>query len=99
MAAWRKLLERMRASQRCEGFTYEDARRVLLAVGYTQVSTGGGSHRRYAKLQSSGVRVIITLVEKGHGTLKAVYIKDMLGALDSDDAFTDERSGEDAQQR
>lgn len=82
MARWEKLLTRMRDSVRCVGFTYDDAASVLAGLGFSCVETGaGGSHRRWAQLHPSGQRVIIGLVNHGHGDLKPVYIKQMLRLL------------------
>lgn len=82
MARWRKLLEQMRVSVRCVGFTYQDAVAILTALGFTEVRTNaGGSHRRWYRLRADGTRVIVGLVESGHADIKPVYIKTMLKTL------------------
>ncbi len=80
MSRWEKLLERMRASPRCVGFSYDDAAAVLLAFGFEQ-KCEGGSHRRWLLLREGHPAVIIGLVEQGHGDLKPVYIRKMLQSL------------------
>lgn len=84
MSSWRRLLERMRDSPRCVGFTYDEAARVLAALGFRQASYGG-SHRRWVLLRDGEPSVIIGLVDAGHGEIKPVYIKTMLQILDQND--------------
>ncbi|MCA2992055.1 type II toxin-antitoxin system HicA family toxin [Gemmatimonas sp.] len=80
MGSWKRILKQMRKSPRCVGFTYADAAKVLEALGFHQ-SSYGGSHRRWVMLRADNPPVIIGLVDKGHGDMKPVYVKDMLASL------------------
>ncbi len=85
MSGWRALLRRMVADPDPRSYTYEDAARVLTNLGFELARPhSGGSHRpwRLAVNDASGHRAVyVGLVQKGHGTLKPVYIKQMLAIL------------------
>ena len=83
VSRWEKLLRQMRDSPRCVGFTYDEAARVLLALGFQMATANGGSHRRWVLLREGLPPVIIGLVAKGHGELLPVYIKEMLATLEA----------------
>lgn len=71
----------MRESVRCIGFSYSEVAGILQALGFAMAPSGAGSHRHWSKLLPTGVRVIIGVVDAGHGEMKPVYIKDMLKQL------------------
>lgn len=75
-----KHLKRMLGSQKCVGFSYEEAAVILRALGFTEDGQSS-SHRKWRRLLATGTVVYIGLCDYGHGELKAVYIKDMLKAL------------------
>lgn len=82
MGSWKKHLRAMRQSERCVGFTYEEAASVLRALDFEEAPNAGTSHRKWRRLLPSGRRVIIGLLKDGKGSLSAVYIKQMLSSLD-----------------
>ncbi|MCO4098772.1 MAG: type II toxin-antitoxin system HicA family toxin [Gemmatimonas sp.] len=85
MANWAKLLAQMVADPDPRNYTYADAVRILKALGFARpAGKRGGSHRVWRRADPSGNvhrTTIVTLVEKGHGTIKPVYIRDMVAAL------------------
>ena len=85
MASASKLLLAMFADRDSRGYTYQDAVRVLLWLGFEPARTKPkGSHRlwRHLVTGSGGNRsVYVGLVDKGHGTLKPVYVRKMLDVL------------------
>jgi hypothetical protein len=84
MASWRKLLARMVSDPNPRSFTYEEAASVLGNLGFHLAKPGGGSHRKWRRVveAAEGKRtVIIGLVEKGSGTLRPEYVKDMVRIL------------------
>jgi predicted RNA binding protein YcfA (HicA-like mRNA interferase family) len=81
MAAWKKTLQRMLADRDPRNYTYDEAAGVLQRLGFELAPYRDGSHRRWRYRSRDGIVVIIGLVEKGHGTLKPVYIRDMLKQL------------------
>lgn len=82
MGSWKKLLAAMRSDTNPNGYTYDDAARVLANLGLQLAPSSGGSHRRWRGTGPSGHVCIVGLVDRGHGPLKAVYIKEMLSALE-----------------
>ena len=87
MTSWRKLLSQMVAVPHAQSYTYEDAARVLRNLGFEPArSKPKGSHRVWRKeVVVEGVKraVYIGLVDKGHGNIKSVYIKEMLRILET----------------
>lgn len=85
MPSWRKRLAQMAADDNPNGYTYEEAATVLAALGFgLRRGGGGGSHRSWRKSvtrDNQTSSVVIGLVQKGSGTMKAVYIKDMIAIL------------------
>jgi hypothetical protein len=81
MANWEKLLWRMEADTDPRGFTYEDAARVLRGIGFPDPPKRGGSHRAWRLELANGIVARVGLVQKGHGTLKPGYIRDMVKEL------------------
>lgn len=62
-------------------YRYDEAVRVLKKLGFTLAPTGDGSHRTWRREVRPGVTARVGLVDKGHGTLKAVYVVEMLKVL------------------
>jgi len=62
-------------------YTYDDAVSVLSRLGFTLAPHGGTSHRKWRYRRADGLVVVVGLVEKGHGTLKPVYVRDMVCQL------------------
>lgn len=85
MGNWKKLLSRMCNDQDPRGYTYHDAARVLIACGFSLPERKPkGSHRVWRRPDPGGnvhATLIVVLVEEGKGTLKPVYIRDMLARL------------------
>ena len=81
MAKWRKVLARMLQDTDPRKYTYDDAAGVLQQLGFTLAPHGDGSHRKWRYRGVEGLVVVIGLVEKGSGTLKPVYIRDMVKQL------------------
>lgn len=81
MAKWEKLLLRMVADQDPRGYTYSEAASVLAGIGFAAPSKPKGSHRLWRLKRQGCSLVVVGLVEKGHGPLKPVYIKDMVATL------------------
>ena len=88
MASWRKLLARMVADPNPRSYYYEEAATVLNHLGFALAKPTGGSHRKWRRsLETETGRrtVIIGLVERGSGTMKPEYIKDMVAQLRAND--------------
>lgn len=81
MTSWRKLLGDMLVDEKPIGYRYEDAARVLSELGFELAKSSGGSHRKWRAKSAAGNVVIVGLVDKGAGTLKAYLIRDMLKQL------------------
>src|SRR6185312_9879926 len=84
MASWRKLLSQMANDPDPRGYTFEDDAKVLEHSGFVQAPSSGTSHRRFRLVVQSGTEkrtVIVGLVDRGHGTLKPVYIKELVQVL------------------
>jgi hypothetical protein len=84
MASWRKLLARMVSDPNPRSFTYQEAATVLGNLGFHLAKSGGSSHRRWRRVVEAegGPRtVVIGLVEKGSGTLRPEYVKQMVRIL------------------
>lgn len=93
MASWRKLLARMVADPDPRSYTYDEAAGILGQLGFAppKKKKRGGSHRKF-RLEvddpsaEHGKRgVIIGLVDSGSGTLKPVYIIQMVSTLRAND--------------
>jgi hypothetical protein len=83
MGNWRKLLKEMALDDRPTNYTYSDASRVLINLGFTLAPQRSGSHRTW-RLERKGLpSLVVGLVENGHGKLKTVYIKKMISTLGS----------------
>jgi len=80
MASWRKLLAEMAAHPKPVNYTYAEAAKVLRNLGFT-LSDSEGSHRVWKKRIDARTTIRVGLVEAGHGTLKSVYIKEMIRTL------------------
>lgn len=81
MTAWKKLLWRMISDSSPITYTYEQAASILLRLGFELAPTSGGSHRKWRRKLENGAVVVIGLVEKGSGTLKAYLVRDMIQQL------------------
>lgn len=94
MGRWRKLLAATVADRNPRSYTYEDAVRVLTHLGFEQArAKPGGTHRLWRReiADAAGKRtVFVGLVEKGHGTLKPVYVEKMIDILRTNGLLPDE---------
>ena len=81
MGSWRKLLQEMASHPKPVNYTYADATRVLENLGFALAHGDGGSHRTWSLVRSGQPPLIVGLVDAGHGTLKSVYIRKMIGTL------------------
>jgi hypothetical protein len=93
MASWRKLLSQMANDPDPRNYTFEDAARVLERSGFVQAPSGGTSHRRFRlAVQDGGEKrtVIVGLVDRGHGTLKPVYIRELVRVLREEGLIPDD---------
>jgi hypothetical protein len=81
MAGWKKTLARMLADTDPRNYTYQDAAGVLQRLGFELAPYRDGSHRKWRYRSPVGIVVIVGLIEKGHGKLKPVYIRDMVKQL------------------
>lgn len=81
MAKWTKLLQRMLEDTNPGNYRYDEAVRILDKLGFTLAPSGGGSHRTWRREVRPGVTARVGLVDKGHGTLKAVYIVEMIKVI------------------
>jgi len=73
-----RLLEKMRHSP--QNWRYGRVRRILEAFGFELASGGRGSHRtfRHPSLEDH-----LTIVDNGSGTMRAVYVRMVVAAIDS----------------
>ena len=62
-------------------YTYAEACSVLLHLDFALAPSGGGSHRKWRRKLPDGTVVVIGLIDKGAGTLKAYLIRDMISQL------------------
>lgn len=80
-----KLLDAMLRSSDPRQFRYRDAAAVLTSLGFEPARTKpSGSHRVWRRRLNVGdarSTVYIGLVDPGNGTIKPVYIKQMLAIL------------------
>lgn len=83
MAAWKKRLAKMLTDSSPTSYTYDEAVSVLEHLDFALAPLGGGSHRRWRRKLPSGAVVVIGLVDKGAGTLKAYLIRDMVAQLNA----------------
>jgi len=87
MAAWKKLLASMVADRWPTSYTYAQAGTVLKRLGFDPPELTGGSHRKWRRVvhdaqAPSGKRTVyIGLVDKGHGTMPPVYVREMVQIL------------------
>lgn len=91
MGNWRKLLQQMAADPDPRRYTYDDAARILDHLGFSEPSGASGSHRRWRLKREGCNSVVIGLVDKGHGTLKPGYIRDLVKALQENGLMPDRR--------
>ena len=80
MASWKKLLAEMSAHPKPVNYTYAEAAKVLRNLGF-ELAESEGSHRIWKLKIDAHTTVRVGLVEAGHGTLKSVYIKQMIRTL------------------
>lgn len=89
MASWRKLLAQMVADPDPRSYTFDEAAKILVNLGFAPPKKPKGSHRKFRIEVSdpdaeSGKRgVIVGLVDSGSGTLNPVYITEMVSTLQS----------------
>ena len=99
MSSWRKLLWQMRGDSDPRNYKYNDAARVLRALGFQLAqSKPNGSHRVWRRPPPAGNisgALIVELVEKGHGTVKPVYIRTMIRTLDKAGLIPSDEAGDD----
>ncbi len=82
VASWRKLLARMVSDPDPREYTYDQAARVLDRLGFTLAPVGGGSPRKWRYRSPDGTTVVVVgLVDRGSGTLKPIYIREMVQQL------------------
>lgn len=62
-------------------YTYEDIVLVLKNLDFELAPHGGGSHRKWRRRSANGNIVVIGLVERGTGALKAYLVRDMVHQL------------------
>jgi hypothetical protein len=62
-------------------YTYDQAASILAHLGFELAPHGGGSHRKWRIRTSTGNPVVIGLVDKGSGALKAYLVRDMVQQL------------------
>lgn len=90
MAAWRKHLAGMLSDSSPTGYTYREAASVLRHLGFELAPHSGGSHRMFRLKTPAGNVVVVGLVEKGHSTLKAYMIRDMVAQLRGHDLIPED---------
>jgi predicted RNA binding protein YcfA (HicA-like mRNA interferase family) len=87
MGGWRSLLLEMVADTDPRSYTFDDAASVLINLGFFPPRRPSGSHRIFRKeiedkSSPSGKRAItVGLVDAGKGTLKPIYIREMIKVL------------------
>lgn len=81
MARWEKLLEQMASDSDPRNYTYDQAVTVLKGLGFAQAPQGAGSHRAWRRKLTSGIVVVVGLVDKGHGTVKPYLVREMITQL------------------
>lgn len=91
MSNWRKLLDQMIADGRPDHYTYDDAATVLDHVGFTLASNSGTSHRKWRLKVPERPVIVIGLLDRGHGHMNQVYIKDMIRILRENDLLPKEK--------
>jgi len=83
MGSWRKYLRAMVRDTNPSGYTYDECAVVLSHLGFECAPHGGGSHRRWRRRNDEGNLIVVGLVDHGAGTLRAVYVRDMIATLQS----------------
>jgi predicted RNA binding protein YcfA (HicA-like mRNA interferase family) len=91
MARWKKLLGGMVNDASPTTYTYDDAVAVLRQLGFELAPHGGGSHRMWRLRDPAGNTVVIGLVDRGAGPLKAYLIRDMVRQLRANGLIPSER--------
>ncbi len=81
MAKAAKLLAQILGDTDPRNYTYDDVAKVLRFLDFQEAPHGGTSHRRWRRRLPNGNVVLIGLVDKGHGTLKPVYVREMVKQL------------------
>ena len=62
-------------------YTYDEAAGVLGRLDFALAGSGGSSHRKWRRKLADGTVVVVGLVDKGSGTMKAYLIRDMVEQL------------------
>lgn len=62
-------------------YTYGEVVAILSHLGFELAPHGGGSHRKWRCRAPDGNTVVIGLVDKGSGALKAYLVRDMIRQL------------------
>jgi hypothetical protein len=62
-------------------YTYGEACSILAHLDFALAPSGGGSHRKWRRKLPDGTVVVIGLIDKSAGTLKAYLIRDMVRQL------------------
>lgn len=75
----------MAADGKPSQYTYDDAATVLAHLGFTLASGSGTSHRKWRLKAPGKPAVIIGLLDRGHGHMNQVYVKDMIRILREND--------------
>lgn len=81
MARWKKRLLQMLNDSDPRNYYYEEAARILAQLGFAEASNAGTSHRKWKLRKGDGSLIVIGLVEKGHGPLRPVYVREMIKQL------------------
>src|SRR5215213_7036777 len=89
MASWLKLLRAMRNDPRPVNDSYDDFARVVSRLGFTVAPNAGTSHRKWKRTLPDGSSLIVGAPDKGSGTLKPVYIKELMAVLERHGLFPD----------
>lgn len=62
-------------------YTYAEAAGILARLDFVLARSSGSSHRKWRRKLPDGTVVVVGLVEKGSGTMKAYLIRDMVEQL------------------
>lgn len=95
MGGWRSLLLDMVADQDPRSYTFHNAAGVLMNLGFVPPRKPSGSHRIFRREiedlgSPSGKRAVtVGLVDAGKGTLKPIYIREMIKVLRANSLLPD----------
>ena len=89
MPRWNKLLSRMLRDERPVHYTYANAVLILRALGFVLAPHGPGSHRKWRRVSCDGRTIVIGLVDRGTGPMKAYLVRDMIAQLTLAGLITD----------